>query len=215
MPRKRKEQPEGYNKPLPESLRKLLDQTRHTRQEIAEYLGISRQAVSYYCDGSTAPDWETLAALAVYFGVSADFLIGLSDVREVNPELRAICEYTGLSEAAVNSLHSCAESGALDQLSALLAFLGSDGIKSLNGYLTGAIKRAKPVKNYTRASIYNAYGLLLSPEATRSYYEDRALDVVRTYIATERAGISEQEDPDVYEIFGPPIPKMDAGQEEG
>ena len=215
MPRKRKEQPEGYNKPLPERLRKLLDQTRRTRQEVAEYLGVSRQAVSYYCDGSTAPDWETLAALAVYFGKSADYLIGLSDVSEVNPELRAICEYTGLSEEAINSLHSCAESGALDQLSAFLASLGNDGVKRLNGYLTGAIKRAKPVDSYTRSNVFNAYGLLLSPEATRRYYEYKALDTVREYIVAERDGIGEQEDPDVYEIFGPPYPKTNAGQEEG
>ncbi len=205
-----------------ERLDDLLKGSGYSITKFAEELGLTRQTLGFYLNGNRVPDIKKLQQICDRLwercGVkcSADWLIGRPGaVKSADPELRAICEYTGLSEEAVNSLHSCAESGALDQLSAFLAFLGNDGVKKLNGYLTGAIKRAKPVDNYTRSKVFNAYGLLLSPELTRRYYEDRALDTVREYIVAERDGIGEQEEPDVYEIFGPPYPKTNAGQEEG
>ena len=45
-----------------------------------------------------------LYALSDFFGVSADYLLGLSDAPTSNKDIKAICEYTGLSESAVESL---------------------------------------------------------------------------------------------------------------
>ena len=127
MARKRKEQSNGYYKPFPTRLRILMDETRpkHTQKELADHLGLTRQSVSYYRDGITAPDWETLAAIASFFSVSADWLIGVipeDGPRTPNFEIRAVCEYTGLSEAAIGSLLECrADCGNVDGISCLLA----------------------------------------------------------------------------------------------
>ena len=48
------------------------------------------------------PDAKTLRDLALYFDVSADWLLGLSDVKNCDMDIRAICEKTGLSEKAVS-----------------------------------------------------------------------------------------------------------------
>ena len=44
--------------------------------------------------------------MARYFEVPVDYLLGLSNAKSTNePELKAICDYTGLSEEAVKILH--------------------------------------------------------------------------------------------------------------
>lgn len=47
-----------------------------TQQEVADYLGISRQAYSNYEAGKREPDFETLLKLGEYFNCSVDYLLG-------------------------------------------------------------------------------------------------------------------------------------------
>ncbi len=47
---------------------------------------------------------EFVNAYCEYFGCSADFLFGYTDIRTPNVQIREICEITGLSEEAVNCL---------------------------------------------------------------------------------------------------------------
>lgn len=50
--------------------------THKTQQEVADYLGISRQAYSNYEAGKREPDFETLLKLGEYFDCSVDYLLG-------------------------------------------------------------------------------------------------------------------------------------------
>lgn len=106
MPRKRKSISDGYNKAFPKALRSLMDENDCTQQDLANHLGKTRQSVGYYCDGSTSPDWETLAAIAEYFSVSADYLLGLSDDPQRMP---AAADELGLSPKAVYYLRTLHE----------------------------------------------------------------------------------------------------------
>ena len=47
---------------------------------------------------------EALGKLAEFFNVSADYLLGLSDVRSTEQDMRAACEVTGLSEETITKL---------------------------------------------------------------------------------------------------------------
>lgn len=49
---------------------------KKTQQEIADYLGISRQAYSNYETGKREPDYETLLKLGEYLDCSIDYLLG-------------------------------------------------------------------------------------------------------------------------------------------
>lgn len=105
MPRKRKEiNYECYNKPFPSILRKLMKENNTTQQELGDAVGKKRQCISYYCDGSSSPDLEAIVKIANYFSVSVDWLIGLSPVRTSNADLKAVCDYTGLSESSIGSI---------------------------------------------------------------------------------------------------------------
>lgn len=106
MPRKQNTQSENFDKPFPKALRELMETNGTTQSELAAYLQKTRQVISCYCDGSTSPTWETISGIATYYHVSADWLLGLSDVRSTDTQLRDICEYTGLSERTVSVLHS-------------------------------------------------------------------------------------------------------------
>lgn len=65
----------------------------------------TRQTISNWQTGESVPDIIKLADIAQYFGVSTDYLLGLSDTKSPDAGAKAAVEYTGLSEEAVEQLH--------------------------------------------------------------------------------------------------------------
>ena len=54
---------------------------------MAEFLGIQMRSYQSYEGGDRRPDYEKLVALADYFGVTTDYLLGLIDEpRPLNEE---------------------------------------------------------------------------------------------------------------------------------
>ncbi len=64
---------------LGENLKRLRTARSLTQEEVAGQLGISYQSVSKWERGEGYPDITMLPALAHYFGVSTDFLLGMQD----------------------------------------------------------------------------------------------------------------------------------------
>ncbi|MDQ2087404.1 helix-turn-helix transcriptional regulator [Herbivorax sp. ANBcel31] len=65
-------------------IKQLREEKGLSQKDIAEYLGITRQAIASYELAKREPDYEILHKLADYFGVSADYLLGRSNCRDVN-----------------------------------------------------------------------------------------------------------------------------------
>lgn len=65
-----------------ERLKELRTQRRIYQREIAEYVGITVRAYQFYESGRSEPNIKTLIALADYFDVSIDYLVGRSDRRK-------------------------------------------------------------------------------------------------------------------------------------
>ena len=61
---------------LQESIRTLRQQRGISQEELAEHMGVSRQAVGKWESGASYPDTEHLLALAEFFAVSVDELAG-------------------------------------------------------------------------------------------------------------------------------------------
>lgn len=91
-----------------ERFNKLKEKSGKTQTLIAEELGISKQQMSYYANGRE-PDYDTLIKIAELFDVSTDYLLGITDVPAKDVDIRAICEYTGLSEENVDFLETLRE----------------------------------------------------------------------------------------------------------
>ena len=87
--------------------------------EFAKELGMSRQTLGFYLNGDRIPDIKAIRQICEFCGVTADWLIGLSEVKSPDTTVQAVCAFTGLSEEAVNSLHKL--DGNVDGISCLLA----------------------------------------------------------------------------------------------
>jgi len=73
--------------------------------DFAKKLGLSRATVGFYLNGDRIPDSETLIQICQRCNVSADYLLGLTDVKHLgDPDKRVICDATGLSEEVVDLL---------------------------------------------------------------------------------------------------------------
>lgn len=75
-----------------------------TQTEAAEKIGITAQTLGRYENDQRKPDSEVIVMLCKHYGVSADYLLGLSDVKTVDADIHAACKVTGLSEGAVERL---------------------------------------------------------------------------------------------------------------
>lgn len=61
-------------------LRELRLEQGISQRQLGEILGFSNQAVSTWECGLREPDCDSLIALAKFFNVSVDFLLGLSEI---------------------------------------------------------------------------------------------------------------------------------------
>ena len=66
---------------IAENIKNLRNQKKVTQEELAAYLSISFQSVSKWERGENMPDIQTLAALANYFDVTTDELLGMDKIR--------------------------------------------------------------------------------------------------------------------------------------
>lgn len=86
-----------------ERFKALRDVSGKTQAKIAEDLGMTPQALSYYANGRE-PSYDTLIAIAKYFGVTTDYLLGVSDHK--SDENSAISKQIPLSDKAIDFLKS-------------------------------------------------------------------------------------------------------------
>jgi len=65
-------------------IKKLREERKLSQKDIADHLGVTRQAVNSYECGRREPDFKVLIKLADYFGVTVDYLLGRTTERNVN-----------------------------------------------------------------------------------------------------------------------------------
>lgn len=93
------------NGPFQTRFRNLFNETKLTQEQLANALDVQRPTLIGWLDGRTLPDIESLDRIARHFEVSADYLLGFSETKKPDANMRAVMEYTGLSERAVDVLH--------------------------------------------------------------------------------------------------------------
>jgi len=63
-------------------LKELREQRRLNQEGLALQLSVSQSTISAYEVGERTPDLETLMAIASLFGISIDYLVGLSESKQ-------------------------------------------------------------------------------------------------------------------------------------
>lgn len=76
--------------------------------ELAKFLGCSTSAVNQYRAGTSRPSLENICRIAEYYHVTTDYLLGVPwGAKSFDADIQGAMAYTGLSESAIRTLHSC------------------------------------------------------------------------------------------------------------
>ena len=82
-------------------IRELSGEREITPTEFAKALGVTAEAVRLWIAGYARPDIDKLMLISNFFGVSTDYLLGKSEVRNSDVDFKRIVEITGLKEQTV------------------------------------------------------------------------------------------------------------------
>ena len=82
---------ELQNMSIGNTIKKLRRERDITQEQLAEYIGISSQAISQWETDKTAPDISQLPVLAHIFGVSTDEILGV-DIQKNEEKIKAILD---------------------------------------------------------------------------------------------------------------------------
>lgn len=74
------------------------------QKELAAALGVTDNTISYFVSGKRTPNTEQIIKIARFLNVSADYLLGLSDVQSTDIDTQDICKKIGCSEDVINNL---------------------------------------------------------------------------------------------------------------
>lgn len=94
-----------FENSLGDRIKELREERGESQADLAAALNLSQRAtIEQWEKGTRFIKAAQLAEIARHFNVSADYLLSLSDVQTQDTELRAVCEYTGLSENTINRI---------------------------------------------------------------------------------------------------------------
>lgn len=91
-------------------IRHLRKEAKLSQEELANRFGLSQQTISSYENSTREPDASMLKQLAVLFGVSVDYLLGHSDIRNLQGTLQREADayprldVTGLPQEAIEQI---------------------------------------------------------------------------------------------------------------
>ena len=95
---------EDFGNRLREIIEKRKKETGQNLRAVAKDLDVSLGVLSDWQNGNKTPRGDSIAKLSKYFGVSADYLLGLTEAQTVDTDLSAVADYTGLTENAILAL---------------------------------------------------------------------------------------------------------------
>lgn len=84
-------------------IRNLRETAAETQGDLAELLGVKRQIVSYYENGTRVPSMEHLISIASHYNTTTDYLLGLTKAPTTNKDIRFVCDYTGFKDNVIES----------------------------------------------------------------------------------------------------------------
>ena len=100
-------------------LKELRKANGYTIEQFADMVGISKSTLGYYENDKRMPDIEILARIADTLNVNADYLIGRTNTTALKGKMKTVCEFTGLSDCAVEYLSELVQNKDYEKLSVI------------------------------------------------------------------------------------------------
>lgn len=76
-----------------------------SQSELAQQLHCTQAALSQYENGNREPGLQELVQIASALNTSTDYLLGLTEIKSNNTDLKMMGDYLGLTERALQTLH--------------------------------------------------------------------------------------------------------------
>lgn len=130
---------------FPTRLKALMTEQNVTQKQLAAVVDMRPQTVSLYIQGQSTPDINCLKKIAEYFSVSADWLLGLTDIRTKDIDIRAMSEFTQLSEESIFRLHELSDMKYISRF--ISSLISQRSIKELDKNIKWAITAGVNFKN--------------------------------------------------------------------
>lgn len=97
-------------------IKELRKKANLSQDEAAAELHISKASLSYYETANRVPDITVLSLFCKFYEVSADYLLGLEDIKEMDLTRRGACQYIGISESTLDSIKKLEEKTINDSI---------------------------------------------------------------------------------------------------
>lgn len=106
---------DSYGRLLAQRLSSLTKESGMPLRDLADEMDVSAGALSNYQNGKAEPGLTALCAIADYFDVPLDWLVGRSQVKNDKAPEAAICEYLRLNQDNVKYLEHLTSGGHLEE----------------------------------------------------------------------------------------------------
>lgn len=93
----------GSNKTIGYKIAETRVKADESQADLAAALGVKREMVTYWENGTRPIKAETIIEIAKRYNVSADYLLGLSDTPSVSEDMKTAVKVTGLTEKAIEN----------------------------------------------------------------------------------------------------------------
>lgn len=104
----------------------LRDERGESQEDVAKGIGESRETIRNWEVGTRKIKAESIVKLSQYFGVTSDYLLGLSDIKSTEKNVQIACDVTGLSEDSILALEKYDTADGFNHIHAVLDSLFSD-----------------------------------------------------------------------------------------
>lgn len=161
---------------LSDRLLSVRENMKIPRTKAAKDIGISRASLEFYEKGKRIPDADIICSLANYYKVSADYLLGRTDIESVDIDIQRVKAYTGLSEKSINTLNEWSKKMPLDEYAIVSDLIESNEFYEMAGYIFSYIKAKNavlPVQKVTALyySAISALGEMMTEDSSQDMSE--------------------------------------------
>ena len=180
------------NKKLAERISAEISRKGIMKKDLAERINTSDAMVSYWCSGKRVPLVHQLVAMAQFFGVSTDYLLGLSDSPNRRPSL---VDELNLSDMAIANLSYISVSpdarGVLNKLLENQGFYSSLAnlaqVQKLYDKTIGHF-HSIDLPDEIKSEVYSRGYEILTDQETVDYREKQTLDDISEMLKINRRG---------------------------
>ena len=93
-----------FDAKIGERIKALREEKGLTLAELAKELDTVKSSLSYIENGKKPVKDDLIVKICNYFDISADYLLGRTDIKSSDLNVRGVCEQTGLSDLAVERI---------------------------------------------------------------------------------------------------------------